>query len=340
MVKNRLVAYLTSKKYLLAYVFIGLVSILFELIVNIFLSSFLKINYFYFGVLCSIAFSFYFNFKYNFSLRKELLAKALILFFIISNISYFTQMFIIQFDNNLYFQYRILVSGATFSIFYLIHKILTFKEKTIIGLAIHLNNNENIEDLFNKVKNFPDFIHIDLISPDYLVGANSTELNLIEQIEHKWPKKPKQVHLMSKKPLEYIKKINNKQYTYFIDIDYLNEYISVSDKFTDYNIGFTILIDSTLAKVNQAIKLNKELLVLSIEKPGYSGQLFSEKALSTIEYLKNNYNLSKITLDGGVNIEVVKKVKLNKYVSASNILNSLHPVTRIYELRNANKYDS
>ncbi len=248
-------------------------------------------------------------------------------------------MFIIQFNSGLYFKYRMLVSGVTFIVFYFIHKLITFKDKTTIGLAIHLNNQENVQDLFDKVKNFPDFIHIDLISEDYNDKNVSVEIDLIDQIESKWPSKPKQVHLMSRDPLSYIKKINKADFTYFIDIEFLQEYEKQLNEFSNFKIGFTVLMDSSTEEINKAIDMNTEVLILSIDNPGFSGQKFSEKAYKIINYFDKNYDFSKITLDGGVNIEVIKKAGLKKYVSASNILNSLHPVGRIFELRNASKYE-
>ena len=106
-----------------------------------------------------------------------------------------------------YFQSMFVVSGVTFWIFYLLHKTLSFKNNTHIGLALHLNEKEKLEEIYNEIRNFPDFIHIDLISKDYNSNNISVDLTLISKIENLWPLKHKQVHLMTHQPFRYIKEI-------------------------------------------------------------------------------------------------------------------------------------
>tara|TARA_Y100000741_G_C18200619_1_gene537437 strand:- start:3 stop:743 length:741 start_codon:yes stop_codon:yes gene_type:complete len=238
-----------------------------------------------------------------------------------------------------YFQSMFLVSGLTFWFFYFLHKTFSFKNKSQIGLALHLNKNEKIEDIYNQIRNFPDFIHIDLISEDYNSQNISTDINLISKIENLWPKKTKQVHLMTNNPIEYIKKINNTKYIYFIDINFVKEYQLNLNELSKFNIGFTILMNSSRKELDEALSLDNELMLLCVDKPGMSGQMFSENAYDIIQYIDKNINKSKITIDGGVNLDIIKNTSFNKYVSASNILTSLHPIGRIFELRYAKNYE-
>ena len=55
------------------------------------------------------------------------------------------------------------MSGSLFFIAYLLHRKFTFKNYYKVGLAIHLNNQNVVSDIYQKVKNIPDFIHVDLI---------------------------------------------------------------------------------------------------------------------------------------------------------------------------------
>ncbi|RPG63470.1 MAG: hypothetical protein CBD98_000835, partial [Flavobacteriaceae bacterium TMED238] len=75
--------------------------------------------------------------------------------------------------------------------------MLSFKSRTQIGVAIHLNENEKLEKIYKEISNFPDFVHIDLISKDYNEQNTATDLSLITKIEQFWPNKSKQVHLMT-----------------------------------------------------------------------------------------------------------------------------------------------
>lgn len=336
---NELVSFLASKRYLLLYIIFGIISLIVQFIVNYVLYYFLDLEIYYLGVICSIFTAFYLNVRYNFYIKKRLLIRALILFFIVSNISYFIQEYIKTFLDIPYFQSMFLVSGSTFWIFYLIHKLSSFKSRTQIGVAIHLSKKEKLENIYEEIINFPDFVHIDLISDDYNNQNIATEISLISKIEKLWPKKPKQVHLMTNNPFEYIQKIANEKYTYFIDVNFIYEYIINADKLSNFKIGFTILINSSTEEINKAIELGNELLILCIDKPGFSGQIFSQNAYELIDYIDKNNKGSEVTIDGGVNIDIVKNTNFVKYASASHILTSLHPAGKIFDMRNAKKYE-
>ena len=339
MASDLLFAFLSSKRYLVVYIFIGFFSLVIQFVVNYLLYNFFDIEIFYIGVICSIFTAFYLNVKYNFYVKKHLLFKSLIIFFVVSHISYFIQENLMKLIDVPYFQSMFLVSGLTFWFFYFLHKTFSFKNKSQIGLALHLNKNEKIEDIYNQIRNFPDFIHIDLISEDYNSQNISTDINLISKIENLWPKKTKQVHLMTNNPIEYIKKINNTKYIYFIDINFVKEYQLNLNELSKFNIGFTILMNSSKKEMDEALSLDNELMLLCVDKPGMSGQMFSENAYDIIQYIDKNINKSKITIDGGVNLDIIKNTSFNKYVSASNILTSLHPIGRIFELRYAKNYE-
>lgn len=339
MASDLIFAFLSSKRYVVVYIIIGFFSLVIQFIVNYVLYNFFDIEIFYIGVICSIISAFYLNVKYNFYVKKHLLFKSLIIFFLVSNISYLIQENLMKLINVPYFQSMFLVSGLTFWFFYLLHKAYSFKNKTHIGLALHLNKNEKIEDIYNQIRNFPDFIHIDLISEDYNSKNKSTDIGLISTIENLWPNKTKQIHLMSNKPFEYIKKINNTKYIYFIDLNFIQEYLLNLEELKNFNIGFTILMNSSKKEIDEALVLDNEIMLLCVDEPGISGQMFSENAYDLIQYVEQNKINAKVTIDGGVNLDIIKNTSFNKYVSASNILTSLHPAGRIFELRYAKNYE-
>ena len=339
MASDLIFAFLSSKRYVVVYIIIGFFSLVIQFIVNYVLYNFFDIEIFYIGVICSIISAFYLNVKYNFYVKKHLLFKSLIIFFLVSNISYLIQENLMKLINVPYFQSMFLVSGLTFWFFYLLHKAYSFKNKTHIGLALHLNKNEKIEDIYNQIRNFPDFIHIDLISEDYNSKNISTDIGLISTIEKLWPNKTKQIHLMSNKPFEYIKKINNTKYIYFIDLNFIQEYLLNLEELKNFNIGFTILMNSSKKEIDEALVLDNEIMLLCVDEPGISGQMFSENAYDLIQYVEQNKINAKVTIDGGVNLDIIKNTSFNKYVSASNILTSLHPAGRIFELRYAKNYE-
>jgi len=339
MANNLIYAYLSSKRYLIAYIFFGFISLIAQFVVNYILYNFFDIKIFYIGVMVSILTAFYLNVKFNFYIKKHLLSRSLVLFFIVSNISYLIQEYLMTLITIPYFQSMFVVSGLTFWIFYLLHKTFSFKNNTHIGLALHLNEKEKVEEIYNEIRNFPDFIHIDLISKDYNSKNISVDLRLISKIENLWPMKHKQVHLMTHQPFKYIKEINNPDYFYFIDVQYIQEYIDNLDEFLEFNIGFTILMGSSTKEIDEAIALGNELMLLCVDEAGLSGQRFSKNAYDLMDYVEKNNLTSKVTIDGGVDLDIVKNTSFNSYVSASHILTSLHPIGKIFELRYAKNYE-
>ena len=80
-------------------------------------------------------------------------------------------------------------------------------------------------------------------------------------------------------------------------------------------------------------------MFLCVDEPGLSGQIFSENSYELINYVEKNNLNSKVTIDGGVNLDIIKNTSFNNYVSASQILTSLHPIGKIFEFRYAKNYE-
>ena len=88
------------------------------------------------------------------------------------------------------------------------------------------------------------------------------------------------------------------------------------------------------------LKNLNEIICLCINNPGTSGQLYSESMNTVIQKyikLKNIYNF-EITLDGGITNKIASKFEVDKFVSASYILNSMNSIKNIVDLQTANKY--
>ena len=81
--------------------------------------------------------------------------------------------------------------------------------------------------------------------------------------------------------------------------------------------------------------------VLSIDKPGFSGQKFNEKALETIRKL-NEHKLTHqftISVDGGVNLSNIGKLDVEYVVSGSCVLNSENPPLQIRRLQTSLRHE-
>ena len=291
------------------------------------------------GVALGITIAFYLNLNYNFYIQSSKRLRALILFGIISILSLTVQFVVkqnINFNFLNYWQERFFYAGLFFVIAYLLHRKYSFKDYKKVGIAIYMTNKENIEDIYNKVGLYPDFIHVDVVDRTMNQNINTITTHRLEVVRAFWQKHEIQTHIMSKKPLKLIKetcKYSNIIYIHYeIDED-INECI---DKIKSKGVKPGIVLSSLNNYDNLKIPSNIEnILILSIEKPGNSGQKFLESTYLLIDKINNLPNRKKLNLcvDGGINKENINKINAENVTSASAIINSMDPIRDIIKLQ-------
>ena len=84
----------------------------------------------------------------------------------------------------------------------------------------------------------------------------------------------------------------------------------------------------------------KDIMVLSIENIGFSGQKFYEGSYKLIDQINNLDNRKQFNLhiDGGVNKQNIKSIKAQYIVSGSAVLNNENPRNAIMVLKTFGKY--
>ena len=340
--------FLYKKKHLIIYVVIGFLSLIFELsvrkIINIYISN--NVFFLHISVIFGIIFAFYFNIKINFNVPKIYLKRSLFYFFLISTCSYLFQNFI---SNNLemskysFEESRLIISGSFFLVAYFFHTKFSFKDSRKVGVAIYANGYEDIPKIFNRIGPYPDFIHVDIVDKTMNKNALDTNLSKLEVVKAYWPKHKIETHIMSKDPINLIdeKIINNS------DIIYIHQEIENKEKVVKKILEKNKTPGLVLQSINnyenlEEIILNfKEILILSIKKPGVSGQEFNEDSYNLIErinLLKKRNNLN-VCVDGGVKSNLINKFTSEKVVSGSDVLNSEHPVKKIMKLQTVARYE-
>ena len=159
--------FIYKKKHLIIYIFIGVLSLLFELIIRQLLIKFFgdKSLLLHSAIFFGVIFAFYFNIKFNFNVPKLYLTKSLIYFIIISFVAYIVQFSVkryVDFGTLSYSQTRFLISGIFFLIGYFFHLKFSFKDTIKVGVAIYANGYENIKKIYEEIGPYPDFIHVDI----------------------------------------------------------------------------------------------------------------------------------------------------------------------------------
>tara|TARA_B110000027_G_C16068869_1_gene278044 strand:- start:110 stop:1150 length:1041 start_codon:yes stop_codon:yes gene_type:complete len=335
-------------RFFIGYIFIGVLSILIEIILYNFLSIYSgnEVLNSLFAVIIGILISFWLNIRYNFKVSKSKRNKALGYFVLISIFSYLIQIFFIK-KIQVYLSYeisRILISGSMFWIAYFFHSKFSFKDFKKVGVAIYANGVEDINQIFNNISNFPDFIHIDIV--DESVNKNSKEVlsYKAEVIKAFWNSKFIEAHIMSKTPKKWILDIIKHVDRIYIQVDInedLNEILTYI-KNNNCEAGLVLQNKKDIDFFEKHYKLIDSILILAIEKPGFSGQQFEMKSLELITLINNHKYRNRITLnvDGGVNAKNIYLLKSENVVSGSYVLNSENPIKNIMILQTSSQYES
>ena len=340
--------FLYKKKHLFIYIVIGFLSLLFELFIRNLILKNLTTNevYLHFSVIFGIIFAFYFNIKFNFNVPKIYLRRSLFYFFLISICSYIFQYFIknqLTFGNMNFEQSRLLISGSFFLIGYFFHIKFSFKDNRKVGVAIYANGYENLNKIYKMIGPYPDFIHVDIVDKTMNLNASDSNLSKLETVKAYWPKHEINTHIMSKNPI----KILEGNIISFSDIIYIHHEIENRNEVIERIKKDNKIPGLVLHAVNEYNNLEniiadfKEVLILSIEKPGVSGQNFYDKSYKLIQKVnclkfRKNFNLC---VDGGIESHLINKFISEKVVSGSDVLNSEKPIRKIMKLQTVSRYE-
>lgn len=337
MVSNILTG-LYKSRFLIVYIFFGICSLVVEEIFRNFLDNYINKNLgMFLSITLSISFAYYLNSQFNFKVPKKRLRLSMFYFVLVSFFSVaiqiaFSELASINFINN-----RYLISGTLFLIAYFLHLKFSFKEKQNTGIAIHLNSINNIDEIYKKVGNLPDFIHIDLIDATYNSSNISTEIEIISKIKDTWPNKKLQLHIMSDNPESWLEKIPCGVDEVFVHLEIGKNKI---ESLTHKEIG--IVVDHNAKDNDIAYVLEKfsKVMVLCIEVPGISGQKYFDKIDKKIELInKNKINKNiKVVLDGGMTPKIASKHYVDEIVTASSVLENKFSKLQLSKFQTSKQY--
>lgn len=350
MVKNKIffeklsIFFNVNLKQIFGYIIIGFISIIIELSLSGLCEKlYRKLNLYenYIFVLIGICTAFILNTKYNFKIPKIFKFKSFIFFFIISNLSYTIQNItyiqlksfgnlnneIISFEID-----RLLFSSFFFLLAFYLHLIISFKDRKKIGYAYYPNFSSDPISIYNKLYPLPNFLHIDIVDKSFNSKTTKINYDYIRITRALWKNFEIQCHLMTVYPLKYIKKISQYVDIFFIHVGVIVKKKSILKDLKKKKIKFGLVINSKAKNseirfLDNNINSLDKILILCIENPGLSGQKFDNKSYKIISKvknicLKNDFDLSKIYIDGGINKKIIEKIDMKNFISASYIENN------------------
>ena len=198
--------------------------------------------------------------------------------------------------------------------------------------------------IFKKVKNFPDFIHIDIVDKTINLNSKNVLTYKSEVIKGFWNEKFIEAHVMSRVPTKWINEIalNVNRIYIHVDLDENLQEVLLLIKRNNCEVGIVLQNFSELKVFEKNHKLIDSILVLAIENPGFSGQKFNDSVLYLIDEINKHKYRSQISLnvDGGINKSNVSIIKSENVVSGSYVLNADDPIKNILILQTSAHYES
>ena len=189
---------------------------------------------------------------------------------------------------------------------------------------------------------YPDFIHVDIVDKTMNKDAPNPNLSKLEVVKAYWPNHSIETHIMSNDPINLLdEKILN-----YSDIIYVHNEIKnkmeVINKIKSKKIpGIVLHSIYDYQDIEEIVKNFNQILVLSITKPGVSGQEFNERSYKLINKINliNLRNKYSVCVDGGVKSKIINKFISEKVVSGSEVLNNSNPIRKIMSLQTLARYE-
>lgn len=340
----RLIDAVNPPKNLIFYILIGLLTLFFEKFA-IEYSDVIK-NYqetnlkFLLLQIFLISSSFYLNAKFNFQIPRNKLFVSAISFFLISIFSGFLQYLLFQISEIYAINFdRFLTSAIVFPLVYLLHFNFSFRFRKKIGIPVYLNSTKNILEIYQKIGQNVDYIHIDIIDKTMNDNKSDNSMLNLKLAKTLWPTKKMEFHVMSLNPEKWINLIYEYSDTLFIHVEsnYFNK-TNISKIVKQKKIGIVFPYNTPIKIVKNITKnfnFIKNILILCIQKPGQSGQKFQNKSFKLINFINELRNRSKINLviDGGVDSEINNKIICERVVSGSYVLTSKNSTKALLKLK-------
>lgn len=331
--------YIYYYTHIILFIFFSFISILFESFL-IYLFNYFKLGNFSYILAINAGFivNFLLNINFNFLIKNYKKIPTFLIFLTISYVSIFIQFNINEFiaiSSENYLYNRISSTLFIFIFIVFLHTKYTFKDQKKIGVAAYANFQDNIIKIFNKVNEFPDFIHVDLVDNSFNKNASKIDYQIFENVKLLWPQKEVHLHIMSKNPLKHINKVSNNVDVVIIHNNSINKKKAIEKcKKIGLKVGLCFFYNETIDNKNILYEKIDFFGVLTIKRPGVSGQKFEEKSMDLIQAINNQKSpWQKLFIDGGLNNNLIKHLNADYFVSASNLLLNNNPFFQFFKIR-------
>ncbi len=161
------------------------------------------------------------------------------------------------------------------------------------------------------IKDFSRWIQVDVVD-GFFCDGKSFELELLNKLELETRNNLLEIHLMVKEPIKWIEKCNFVGACRIIgQVEMMSDQQEFIDKVKEMGLEVGLAFD--LETKIEEIPIETDLVLLMGRKAGFGLAQFEEKVyekIKKLDGLKKEYELDfEIGIDGGVNEEIIEKLK-------------------------------
>ncbi|XP_077301598.1 ribulose-phosphate 3-epimerase [Arctopsyche grandis] len=183
-----------------------------------------------------------------------------------------------------------------------------------------------------------DFLHLDVMDGHFVPNLTFGP-PFVKCLRNNTPHALFETHMMVSNPEQWIEAMADagvNQYTFHIEPVKDIEAVCRKVREAGMRVGLALNPGTPISAVEEYIPIADLILVMTVQ-PGFGGQKFMHDQMEKVKWLRNQYPLLDIEVDGGVgpsNISCCAEAGANVIVSGTAVINSPDPADVIALLKN------